>query len=230
MEQIETTANEAPVEHVTPAREDRKTPKKSKKIDPRAATLYIVRIALLTAMSIALMYLSFPLIPGLPVKMEFADIPVAVGAITMGPWNGVLILALKCLLYSPQSLANTGGIGVLSNFICGAPFALAAGYIFKRKKTAPVLVAALLAGMAATLVVSYFSNRFLIIPLYMRFMGISSLKGIGLGSSGGLFVAAAWLLVPTVIRFATIVALAFPLSVVLMKYVFKDKAFKVRDR
>ena len=70
----------------------------------------LVKLALLCAMSLVLMYVvRFPLIPTLPfLEYDMADVPILIGAFMFGPLEGLLLTAVVSLL---QALTVSAGSG-----------------------------------------------------------------------------------------------------------------------
>ncbi|EKC78598.1 conserved hypothetical protein, membrane [human gut metagenome] len=90
--------------------------------------------ALLAAISYVLAFLEFP-VPLSPsfARMDLSDLPALIGAFAFGPVTGVMIELIKNILQLLST--STGGIGELANFLMGASYVLAAGFIYKYKKT-----------------------------------------------------------------------------------------------
>ena len=143
----------------------------------RAAVLNIRTItmtALLSAMAYVLAFVEFP-VPLSPsfAKMDLSDFPALVGAFAFGPSSGLLIELVKNTLQFLTT--STGGIGEIANFLMGASYVVAAGVIYKyrkTKKTAWIACAAasLVMGIAAAL-----ANYFILLPLFETFMPLDRL-------------------------------------------------------
>lgn len=123
--------------------------------------------AMLTAVSVVLMYLEFP-IPLVPafLKFDFSDLPALIGSFAFGPLCGVAICALKNVLH--LLVSNSAGVGELSNFILSAIFVLPAGLIYKHNKTKTNAFLGALVGSLAAAVVSVFTNYYIIYPIYYK--------------------------------------------------------------
>ena len=67
---------------------------------PKLNTHTLVKVAILSALSVVLMMLEIPL-PFAPAfyKLDFSEVPVLLGAFSLGPGAAVLIELLKNLLY-----------------------------------------------------------------------------------------------------------------------------------
>lgn len=118
---------------------------RSKKVE------WLVKMALLTALSLALMYLvRFPIFPMAPyLEYDMADVPILIGTFMYGPGAGLLLTGtvsmLQWLLVSPQS----GWVGGLMHFLATGGFVLAAGTLYHRFHTRKGAVLALIVGATA---------------------------------------------------------------------------------
>lgn len=130
----------------------------------------IAVVGVLTAVAVVLQYLeiSIPIVPSF-LKLDFSDLPALLGAFAFGPVAGVLIQLLKNLIH--MAVSQSGFVGELSNFLLGAVFVLAAGWIYQQKKTKLRALVAGLVGAAAMALVSVPVNYFVIYPLYYNVIG-----------------------------------------------------------
>ncbi|HHU48705.1 MAG: ECF transporter S component [Caldicoprobacterales bacterium] len=140
-------------------------------------TRNLVKIAMLSAVAFVLMLLSFPLAAFFPpfLKLDLSDLPALMGGFALGPVAGVLIELIKNILNILIKGTDTGGIGELSNFIVGSFFIVPASIIYMRNKSKKNAVLGLLAGVVFMTVSACFSNYFLILPLYQKFMPLEQI-------------------------------------------------------
>lgn len=132
------------------------------------STLYRIRFGLLAAMAFVLMYaVEFPL-PFFPeyLKYDPSEVPVLLGAFTMGPWAGFWIEVVKDLLFLLSGKSTAGIIGVGANFVAGAALVVTAGLLFRRGPWAGRLLPALAGGAVAMAVVMAPANYFVFLPLW----------------------------------------------------------------
>lgn len=132
-------------------------------------TQALVVSAMLSALAFVLMFLEFPipmLIPSF-VKLDFSDLPPLIGAFALGPWYGVVIELVKNLLHILLKGTSSAYVGEIFNFTCGAVFCLAAGYVYKFKKTRTGAIIASIVGCAAMALFSLPLNLFLVYPAYV---------------------------------------------------------------
>ena len=121
--------------------------------------------AILTAMAFVLMYLEVPL-PFMPpfLKFDFSEIPVLVGAFSLGPVWGIVIELLKNLIHLPFS--HTMGIGELSNFITGSLFVGVSGLVYLKLHTRKGAAIAMAVGTIALAVIAVPIKAYITLPLY----------------------------------------------------------------
>ena len=114
--------------------------------------VWLVKMALLTALSLVLMYLvRFPIFPAAAyLEYDMADVPILIGTFMYGPGAGLLLTGvvslLQWLLVSPQS----GWVGGLMHFLATGGFVLVAGFLYQHKHTRKGAVLSLLLGTLTT--------------------------------------------------------------------------------
>ena len=125
--------------------------------------------AILSAVAAVLMFLDFstPLMPSF-IKMDVSDFPALIASFALGPVSGVMVCLIKNLINLMTT--STGGVGELSNFILGCMLVVLAGLIYKHKKTRSGAFIGALVGALCMAVVSFFSNMYLVYPVYTNFM------------------------------------------------------------
>lgn len=143
----------------------------------RAAALSIRTVtmtALLSAMAYVLAFVEFP-VPLSPsfAKMDLSDFPALIGAFAFGPVSGLLIELVKNTLQLLTT--STGGIGELANFLMGASYVVAAGAIYKRRKTEKTARIACIAASLVMGVTAALANYFILLPLFETFLPLHQL-------------------------------------------------------
>ena len=138
---------------------------------------WIAKVAILSAMSAVLMLFEFPLPFLAPsfYELDFSEVPALIGGFALGPLAGVVIEAIKILLNFILNGSITGGVGELSNFVLGVAFVLPAALIYKQNKTKKSAFVGLLAGGLTMVILSCFSNAFVMIPLYSKMMPLEAI-------------------------------------------------------
>lgn len=131
----------------------------------------MVVVALLSAVSVVLFFISFPL-PLLPpyLKVDFSDVPALLAALVFSPLIGIIIIFIKNFLYFFVSGA-TDPIGVVANFIAGVIYIYPVAYFYHRYKKAKNVMVGLAIGTIAMAIVMSILNYIMIIPAYAWFLG-----------------------------------------------------------
>ncbi|MBE6686237.1 MAG: ECF transporter S component [Ruminococcaceae bacterium] len=147
----------------------------------RKTLTFIARIALLAATAAILMIFEFPLPFIAPTfyELDFSELPVLIGAFSMGPLAGVLIELIKVLLNLLINGTDTAFVGELANFIMGCAFVVPAGIIYKFYKTKSGALVAMLSGTIFMAISAYFLNAYLLIPTYSKFLPIEQIISMG---------------------------------------------------
>lgn len=129
----------------------------------------LVKIALLSAVSIVLMLFEIPLwfAPSF-YKIDFSEVAVLMGAFAMGPLAGVMIELIKILLNFTFDGTITMGIGEVANFLIGCALVLPAAIIYKRKKNLKHAIIGLIVGVVSMAVIGSLINYFVILPVYSQ--------------------------------------------------------------
>ncbi len=147
-------------------------------------TEFLVKVAMLGAVSTVLMLIEFPLLFIAPpfYKLDLSEIPVLIGTFAMGPLAGVLIELIKVLLNLVINGTITAGVGELANFVVGCAFIIPAGFIYRHKKTKLNALLGLVAGTFAMAIISLPINAYVMIPAYITLAGFEKEMIIGMGS------------------------------------------------
>ena len=128
---------------------------------------FIVKTAMLSAMSVVLMLLEFPILPAVNfLKLSASDVPALVGGFLLGPISAVAIVVVKVLLFLITRGSDTGGIGELSKLIIGLAFVLPSSLIYLRHKGIKSAILGLVVGCAFMILTAHVSNYFVVLPLY----------------------------------------------------------------
>ena len=91
----------------------------------------MTRIAILAAAASILFLLEIPVVAFY--KLDLSNIPVMLGAFSMGTVPGLIILGLKSAIGLLHS--SSAGVGELADFIMGAALLIPASVIYHRNKT-----------------------------------------------------------------------------------------------
>ena len=141
----------------------------------------MTKVAMLSVIGFVLMYFQLPLTFVAPpfMKLDISDLPVLMGAFTMGPVYGIIIAALKNLMHIIFKGTMTAGVGELSNFIISSTFALVSSYIYRKHKTYKGAVLSLTLGVLSMTILAMASNYFVVFPLYGKVMPMEAIIAMG---------------------------------------------------
>lgn len=129
----------------------------------------LVTIAVLSAVAAVLMYLEFPLWFAPPFyELDFSEIPVLVGAFSMGPAAGFIIEALKIVLKLLLKGSTTMGVGDWANLLIGCALVIPASLIYMKKRTKKGAILGLLVGTLTMAAVGCFLNAYVLLPTYAQ--------------------------------------------------------------
>lgn len=143
----------------------RKTDIKMDRYHARAVTM----TAMLAAVSYILAFLEFP-VPLSPAfaRMELSDFPALIGAFAFGPVSGIMIGLVKNGLQLLST--STGGVGELANFLIGASYVWAAGFIYRFHETKKTAWVSCIAGSSIMGIAAAAANYFILLPMFEVFM------------------------------------------------------------
>ncbi len=137
----------------------------------------VVIMSLFAGISFLLMFISFPILPFVSyLKVDFSDIPILLGMIMFGPAGGILIAAIKSLLYwllTGVDVANL--IGIVASFISSMSLLLPIAAVLKHtqgKKLWTRLIWSIVASTISLSVVMGLLNYFILTPLYISVLGM----------------------------------------------------------
>lgn len=125
----------------------------------------MVKLALLTAISVILMSFSFPIFPSASwLKLDFSDVPVLIGGVIYGPIAGIVVAGIKNIIHLLQT--NTGAVGELANFLISISIVVPVSVICKRDKKLFKLIIGSIVGVICISIVGVIANKFLFVPLF----------------------------------------------------------------
>ena len=130
--------------------------------------------AMLSAVAFILMFIEFPIPALIPsfVKMDISDLPELLAAFSLGPIYGVAVTFLKNLLHIVFKGTSSAYVGELCNFLLGAVFSLAAGFIYQRKKSRKSALIGAIIGAVLMALVSVPMNYYVVYPAYVVCYGM----------------------------------------------------------
>ena len=126
-----------------------------------------IKLSLLSAIAVILMYIDFPVIPIFPwLKIDLSDVPALMGAFAFGPLSGVIIELMKNLLILIVKGTGTGFVGELANFLVGVALVWPAALVYKKNKTKKTAILGMALGVLCIEVVGILANVYLLLPAY----------------------------------------------------------------
>ena len=147
-------------------------PERKRLVEGRARKL--VMTAMLSAVSLVLMFVEFPIPALIPsfIKMDISELPALVGSFSLGPVAGIVICLLKNLLHILIKGTSSAGVGELCNFLLGVCFVVPAGLIYKYRHGRKGAIIGCFVGAAIMAVLSVPVNYFITYPAYVKFYGL----------------------------------------------------------
>lgn len=141
----------------------RGVPRKNSKLKVKRLTI----IAMLSAISVVLMLFDIPLgfLPAF-YKIDLSELPVIIGAFTLGPVAGVVIEFIKIFLNLLLTGTQTMFVGEFANFLIGCSFIIPASFIYYMKKGKKSAIIGLTVGTLVMIVVGCVLNAFVLLPKY----------------------------------------------------------------
>lgn len=132
----------------------------------------ITQIGMLGAIAMILMLFEMPL-PFFPsfYELDLSEVPVLVGAFTMGPLAGVMIELIKILLNLLINGTITAGVGEFANFVIGCGLCVPASVIYRKLHTKKGAIIGLASGTIVMTILGCFINAYIMLPLYMAAFG-----------------------------------------------------------
>jgi len=149
---------------------------------------YLTRIAVLTALASILFLIEIPVVAFY--KLDLSNLPVLLGAFSMGPMAGVIILALKSFIGMLHSTSMY--VGELADFIMGAAYVLPAALLYMRRKDRKTALIGMAVGTVAMIIVAVLVNWKIMIPFYMNAFGMPMEAVIGMATKVMPFVDTEW--------------------------------------
>ncbi|MCH5148016.1 MAG: ECF transporter S component [Clostridiales bacterium] len=130
----------------------------------------IAYIAIFTALSYALRFLEFALLPGTPIsflKLDFSNVFPLLGGFALGPLAGIIIGVLKELLWI--FFSSTFGVGEIANIIMMLPFVLIPTVAYKYHKGIKSVIIFISLGCIAQVLWSFPVNWLFNFPVFVGF-------------------------------------------------------------
>lgn len=143
----------------------------------------MIKISLLVAISVVLMYFDFPIIPAFPwLQIDLSEVPALIGGFAYGPITGGIIVILKVILRFFLKGTGTAFVGEIANIIIGLALVVTASYVYHRKKSKKTAIIGMSAGALVMEIAGILANIYILLPLFgMKMEGAELANYIFLG-------------------------------------------------
>lgn len=140
---------------------------------PRFNAKTVAKIAMFAALCTVLYFVPKISIPGLPpfLELNLSDIPMLIGGFALGPAAGAIIVVCKFLFKVP--FTSTGAVGEFADLLIGLAYVVPASLIYKKRRSFSGAVLGLTVGTVCSIACGMLTNRLILIPFYVKFMGMS---------------------------------------------------------
>lgn len=144
---------------------------------------YVVKIAILAALSAVIMLLEFPLpfAPGF-YKLDLSEAVILMGGFAMGPVAAAVIELIKNLINILLNGTTTAFVGEFANFLTGCALVVPASLIYKYHKTLKGAIVSLAVGTASLVIIGSTFNYFVLIPAFSSMYHMPLDEIISMGS------------------------------------------------
>ena len=133
----------------------------------------VAKIAMFAALCTVLYFVPKISIPGLPpfLELNLSDIPMLIGGFALGPAAGAIIVFCKILFKLP--FTSTCCVGELADLLIGLAYVVPVSFIYKKRRSFLGAVLGLAVGTLCSIACGMLTNRLILIPFYVKFMGMS---------------------------------------------------------
>ena len=144
------------------------------------STNTMTKVAILSAISYILMFISLP-IPGIfPdfLKIDISDVPAIFGGMSLGPVAGFIIVFIKNLFHA-MTASTTAWIGEIANFLIGGSYVVIVSLIYRHKKDIKDLLIGFILGTIVMIIVGCLTNYYMLLPFYAKVMPMEAIISMG---------------------------------------------------
>ena len=144
-------------------------------------TKNLVLMGMMGAVAAVLMLFEFPLAFIAPsfYGLALSEVPVLVGAFSMGPMAGVIIEFVKILIKLVMKPTTTGFVGEFANFAVGCALVVPAAMIYHTKKSKKSAICGMIVGTIVMAVAGVVINAVVMLPFYSKVMPLESILALG---------------------------------------------------
>lgn len=144
------------------------------------STNTMTKVAILSAISYILMFISLP-IPGIfPdfLKLDISDVPAIFGGMSLGPVAGFTIVLIKNL-FQAMTASTTAWIGETANLLIGGSYVVIVSLVYRHKKNIRGLLIGFILGTIAMIIVGCLTNYYMLLPFYAKVMPMEVIINMG---------------------------------------------------
>ena len=147
---------------------------------------YIVKIALLSALSVVIMLLEFPLVFVAPsfYELDLSESVILMGGFALGPVAAAIMEFIKNVLNILINGTTTGFVGEFANFATGCCLTVPASLIYKYRKSLKGALVGMAVGIVSLAIAGGLVNYFIMLPMYSAFMPIEDIISAGAAITG----------------------------------------------
>lgn len=144
-------------------------------------TKNLVLMGMFGALAGVLMLFEFPLAFIAPTfyGLDLSEVPVLVGAFSMGPVAGVIIEFVKILVKLMMKPTTTGFVGEMANFVIGCSLVVPAALIYHTKKSKKSAMYGMIVGTIFMALSGIVINAVVMLPFYSKVMPLESILALG---------------------------------------------------
>ena len=144
-------------------------------------TKNLVLMGMMGAVAAVLMLFEFPLAFIAPsfYGLDLSEVPVLVGAFSMGPVAGVIIEFVKILIKLVMKPTTTGFVGEFANFAVGCALVVPAAIIYHTKKSKKSAICGMIVGTIVMTVAGVVINAVVMLPFYSNVMPLETIIAAG---------------------------------------------------
>ena len=144
-------------------------------------TKNLVLMGMMGAVAAVLMLFEFPLAFIAPsfYGLDLSEVPVLVGAFSIGPVAGVIIEFVKILIKLVMKPTTTGFVGEFANFAVGCALVVPAAIIYHTKKSKKSAICGMIIGTIVMAVAGVVINAVVMLPFYSKVMPLESILALG---------------------------------------------------
>ena len=126
-----------------------------------------IKISLLVAIAVVLMYFDFPIVPIFPwLKIDFSEVPALIGGFAYGPIVGGIIVVLKVILRFLLKGSATIGVGEIANILVGVALVMPAAWLYNRNKSKKSAITGMVVGALVMQLMGIIANIYFLLPAY----------------------------------------------------------------